>query len=274
MKSFSIVALSVFLGALLNIFLVNADTNTLTSVSGGKVRTSHVNQYFQAFAQTIVPRNSSGVAANNGGDLGTSSVSWKNAHITTGYWEAGDIKCHHTYNGLLTVGQGWMLMDGRIVNSTNYDAEHSSGDFATFIVSTLLDGKRLPNLNAKYITGAASTTQDGSVAITSVGNTSNVINLIHTHTQNSQRWYEPNAAATHELRDSTGATVLLSIPGITDAGHGIGTGRCSSFASGITNGGCISISAFEEHIDTANGLSASENIRPESIEFTCYMRII
>ena len=86
MKSFSIVFISVILGTLLNIVLVNADTNTLLSVTGGKVRTSHVNQYFQALSQDLVPRNSSGVSTDDGGNLGTSSVQWKSANIRTGYW--------------------------------------------------------------------------------------------------------------------------------------------------------------------------------------------
>ena len=56
--------------------LVLAGTGTLSSVSGGKVQTSHVNQYYSAFNEDLVPRNSSGVATDRGGDLGTSSYRW------------------------------------------------------------------------------------------------------------------------------------------------------------------------------------------------------
>lgn len=60
-----------------------AGTNTLTSVSSGKVQTSHVNQFYTALNQGLNPRNSSGVVTDLGGSLGQSSTRWDNAYIKT-----------------------------------------------------------------------------------------------------------------------------------------------------------------------------------------------
>lgn len=60
---------------------VFAGTSTLLSVSGGKVQTSHVNQYYSAMNQDIVPRNSSGVATDIGGNLGQSALRWGTGYI-------------------------------------------------------------------------------------------------------------------------------------------------------------------------------------------------
>lgn len=53
-----------------------AGTNSLTSVSGGKVLTSHINQYYTALNQDLLPRNSTGTVTAVGGNLGTSSYPW------------------------------------------------------------------------------------------------------------------------------------------------------------------------------------------------------
>jgi hypothetical protein len=57
-----------------------AGTGTLLNVSGGKVQTSHVNQYFTALNQDFVPRNSSGIATDLGGNLGQSTLRWSTAY--------------------------------------------------------------------------------------------------------------------------------------------------------------------------------------------------
>lgn len=268
MKSFYIVLVSILLGTLLNIALVNADTNTLLSVTGGKVRTSHVNQYFQAFSQNLIPRNSSGIPTNNGGDLGTSSVQWKLAHIRTGYWEAGDIKCHHTYNGLLPVGQGWMQMDGRIVNESNYNTEHSAGDWDTFIVSSLIDGRFLPAMTSRYIIGESVTTQDGTSPFTTNGNSNHEINLQHLHVVQAHQWYIDNGVLPDQSFDSSGNPVTITEDSTT-AKTGI-----AFDTNCLAGGGCIDNTLYVDNVNTDNSLSTTQNIQPESIQFICYMRII
>ena len=271
MKSFSIVFISVLLGALLNIILVNADTNTLLSVTGGKVRTSHVNQYFQALSQDLVPRNSSGVSTDDGGSLGTSSVQWKSANIRTGYWEAGDIKCHHTYNGLLPVGQGWMQMDGRIVNETNYNTEHSAGDWDTYIISSLIDGRFLPQFTNTFIIGVTTTTKDGTIAITPVGNIDNEINLQHTHPINAIQWFIDNPTVDQSFDSSGNVTTIVADTTTVKTGIAFQS-DCSLSSQG--NHGCIEGNFFTNNTDTQNALSTTQNIKPQSLELVCFMRII
>jgi hypothetical protein len=54
-------------------------TNTLIAVNQGDVISSDdPNQYRTALTGDVVPRNSAGVAVNEAGDLGTSSIRWKN----------------------------------------------------------------------------------------------------------------------------------------------------------------------------------------------------
>ena len=272
MKSFSIVCLSVFLGALLNIFLVNADSNPLLSVTGGKVRTSHVNQYFQALSQNLVPRNSSGIASNEGGSLGTSTFEWKNANIVTGYWQTGDIKCHHTFNGLLPVAQGWMLMDGRIINETNYNTEHAAGNWVTYIGSSPIDGRFLPDMTSKYIIGVATTTQDGTSAITSVGNTSHLINIAHDHTVARRQWYSRNGGGADQVFNVMGTAVNVPLQTTETTGGIAVTLDCST----LSNGGCLDLDSYavSGSLNTSFSLSSTQSIQPESKEFVCFMRII
>lgn len=276
---------SSFLGALMSTLISYGDTNSLLSVTGGVVRTSHVNQYFQAFSQNVVPRNSSGVATSNAGELGTSSIPWKKASITTGYWSAGDIKCKHTYNGLLPIGQGWMRMDGDIVNQANYDAEHGAGSWATYIGASSLDGKFLPNMDLSgsggYISARNTTTQDGSVAITSVGNTNHTVNLQHNHVVVGGRWYDFSAFDTGSgVRNiesgNVSGGILQFINGGANTGnaadrHGIIYGQCSGVAAPLT---CLAADAYVQSTTSNNSLSPTQSIKPQSIEFVCYMRII
>ena len=56
--------------------VARSGSNNLTSVAGGKVQTSHVNQYYTALNQVVVPRDSSGVPTDLAGSLGTSSIRW------------------------------------------------------------------------------------------------------------------------------------------------------------------------------------------------------
>jgi hypothetical protein len=67
----------IFFTLILVPLLAYAGSNSLTSVSGGKVQTTHVNQFYSAFNQNLVPRNSSGVATDIGGDLGQSNLRWE-----------------------------------------------------------------------------------------------------------------------------------------------------------------------------------------------------
>lgn len=58
-----------------------AGTNSLVSVTGGRVQTSDVNQYGTALKQDLVPRNSSGTVTDIAGSLGDSTHRWNYAYI-------------------------------------------------------------------------------------------------------------------------------------------------------------------------------------------------
>ncbi len=84
-------------------------TNSLSTQSDGTViNASDINQYKTALNEDLNPRNTSGVVTTNGGSLGSSSYEWLKAFIASGHWNAGDIKAHHSYNGTVGPGQGWM----------------------------------------------------------------------------------------------------------------------------------------------------------------------
>lgn len=249
-----------------------AGTNTLLSVPGGVVKTSHVNQYYTAFNQDLVPRNSLGVPTDEAGSVGTDSFVFKDAHIKSGYWSVGDIKCKHTFNGLIPTDQGWMIMDGSIINEANYDSQHSTGDWDNYIGASILDGKNLPDMVGKYITHANTTTQTGASAITAVGNANNTVNLQHAH-QNTNvqfQWYNSTGTVpTHTswLFGGAGQTFDSSVTG--GSVFGVRAGDCSGSNT------CIAFDAWTnpQVWNTDNSLSTTQSIRPESIEFVCYMRI-
>jgi len=277
-----IVLFSSFLGALMSTVVSYGDSNSLFSVAGGIVRTSHVNQYFQALSQNVVPRNSSGIPTSNAGTMGSSSLPWKHAHITTGYWSPGDIKCHHTYNGLLPMGQGWMRMDGDIINETNYDAEHGAGSWDLYVVSSLLDGRYLPALsvvgNGKYIQAASTTPQDGTAPFTDTGNPSNLVDISHTHSVQipALGWYDENGASPDTTFNSGGGSTALTT---NTNGNGIPYIACSAGNPCIGSGGGLFYTQgplINTGIPSLSPYTFLTQVptKPHSVEFVCYMRIV
>jgi len=220
----------------------------------------------------FVPRDSNGDAVTEEGSLGTSSIAWLRAHISSGYFTIGDIKAHHTYNATAPITQGWMLCDGTVINEANYNTEHSAGDWAKYIVSSALDGKNLPDLTGKYLVGAATTTQDGSSPLTFVGNASNQINIAHSHTVNSHnhQWYNDQDSTTNDQTfDVNGASIDL-----VNGGTKGGGGRSHIFFDGGTTA-FIGDSWTDNRVPGTNSqLSATQSIQPESLEVVYFMRII
>ena len=164
--------------------------NTLiTAVAGTKIPSTHNNGLVEALEADFVPRNSSSVATNEAGDLGTSYLAWKRAFIESGYLSIGMEMSMQTYNGLLPIPQGYMIQNGVLINSTTYDAQHSVGDWAKYIISSVLDGKYIPDKTGNvYSVGASATTQDGTSSFTFVGNASSTVDLKHNH-----QWSQPKA---------------------------------------------------------------------------------
>lgn len=224
-----------------------------TRANGTEVQDSWFDTILAALALNIVPRNSSNVATTIGASLGTLLLPWKRLHVRTGHWRAGDTKMHHSFNGLVAVGQGWMLMDGRIVNQTTYDAEHGAGSWTTYIGSSQFEGKYLPSQPGRYQVGATTDGQDGVTPFTAQGAPGNVGQIQHGH-----RWYKSNA--------------------ITDPDQNYdAAGAARAFAQGANklNLQSLSVSANGTTVDmyTDQQLSAI-SVQPESIETQMYMRII
>lgn len=63
--------------------VARAGTNTLSTVTAGKIQLEHVNKFKTALTDQLVPRNSSGVPTNNGGSLGTSTYRWNDTYTAT-----------------------------------------------------------------------------------------------------------------------------------------------------------------------------------------------
>lgn len=96
--------------------------------------------------------------------------------------EQGAIKLFHTYNSLLSVPRGFMICNGDVVNQTNYEDIHGAGTYSADQVSgSLLLSKHLPNFVGVFAVGASTTTQDGSTAITTTGNTNSEVDIAHSH---------------------------------------------------------------------------------------------
>lgn len=238
-------------------------TNTLQTLpEGTSITVDGINQYKKVLAGDIVPRNSDGTPEDIAGALGTDVIEWLGLAVASGFWAPGDLKPHHTYNGIATVNQGWYPCDGSVVNETNYNAIYGAGSWATYIVTSIFDGKYSPNLTDKYLVGAASTGQDGSGAITSVGNADHEISVEHTHTVNAHnhQW----------LIGTGGATRTLNTVGPYPAQSYNSSGALVDYESYPMSSKYTSNSSPV----TDARLATDQSIRPESIEVIYYMRLI
>jgi len=187
-----------------------AGTNTLISVSGGQVKPTHVNQFGTALKGNVLPRSASGIPTTKVSNLGSATKEWLELNVISGGFHAGDIKIHHTYNGTFQCGQGWMLMNGDQVTEAAYDTQHTAGDWDSYIVSSPLADKYLPNMASKYPIGSATTTQTGTKAITSVGNAGNVLDFSHSHTGaggHVHQWFHGITGASGQTYNSAGSAI-------------------------------------------------------------------
>ena len=203
---------------------------------------------------SIFPRNTGAVVQTAIGGIGSSTYRWLRAYIAAGYWSAGDVKIHHSFNGAKGPGQGWMLCDGRTVSEANYDAEHGAGSWATYVGTSPLDGKYLPDMNNRYPVGVAATPQTGAGAIVPSGNTGHSVSIgSHLH-----QYIDQNSGAPANTWDAAGASTPLS--GITS------TGPQGVLISQAQRQGA--------NLYTDQNPAASKTIQPESIQSQFYMRVV
>jgi hypothetical protein len=182
----------------------------------------------------------------------------------------GEIKEIHTFNGLIPIPSGWMIMNGDIVNETNYDAIHGAGAYVTDgVASSVLLSKNLPDMIGKYSVAVAATTQDGSGAITSVGNIANQSDISHTHAGASHNhlWNDYVASGSNTY-NSGGSLVAYNSIGQTQSN---GAGLFRAGGGDVTVGDAYTSNASGT---TSSGGSATQSIQPESIEVIKIMKVI
>jgi len=263
-------------------------TNNLTKRVGGTIIIDDPNQYATALEGDQVPRNTSGVPTANAGSQGTSALPYLKTHVSSGYWSAGDMKMHHSYNGAVGPGQGWMLCNGRTITEANYDAEFSAGDFATFIGSSPLLNKDLPDMDNKYPVGADATTQDGSAPLTFVGNATHQINIQHSHTINSHthivvahnhQWVDEAGATSNDSTWDINGNALILPQGADKTTGGRHVHNSSTDGDVQVLGDSWTeneapLTGTQSDSGTDNQLSTTQSVQPESLQVQYFMRII
>jgi len=212
----------------------------------------------QVLSGDLYPRRASDAApTNEGASLGSSTKRWRRANVASGDFSVGTIKWRLSYNGLLLPSEGWMQMDGRQVTEAEYDDEHGDGAWAEHIVASPLEGKYLPDMTNRYLVGAASVGQDGSVAITPVGNAGSTVNLSHSH-----KWILSKATnANDQSYNAAGTAIDVSSSSMKNA---------NKVVLFLTN------NQKYQSVDmyTDKQLGTAVDIRPVSLEVLYFMRII
>lgn len=239
--------------------------NTLNDQSDGtSITVDDVNQYKSAISGDFYPRNESGAIEDVSGSLGNDSFNWLEALIEVGYWDAGDIKAHHSYNGAAEIGQGWYPCDGSVINETNYDNIHGAGAWAKYIISSWFDSKSAPDMASKYLVGAADTANDGSAT---AGNTSSIVDFTHGHTLTGH---------THKWQDSFNGSTNSALF-VSNASPAKGTYNADGTTQGISSGTNLGSREYWTSLvypTTTTALTTPIEVRPVSVEVIYYIRII
>lgn len=169
--------------------------NLPTRANGSAIDETWFNRIKKILGGAVAPRNSSGTVEAAAGRLGSDTFRWRRAHVASGYLFPGAIKAKYKYDGVTIPAEaGWMLMDGRIVNEANYDAEHGAGAWDDHGMSASpIAGLYLPNSDDRFlrgITGETGSTQDGSSPILFSGNAD--IDIEHNHGSQPMTTTAPN----------------------------------------------------------------------------------
>lgn len=263
-------------------------TDTIPSRTNGQIiDATWFNVIQSVLGGNFVPRVSAGSATTEAGSLGDGTFNWLKAFIQSGYWTAGDIKIHHSYNGAAPPGHGWMLCDGRQITQANYEAEHGAGTWNTYVGSSPLANKYLPDFanagQGRYPMGASTTTADGSVAIPSAGNADHNVNLSHYHTvdPHGHKWYHGTGSQTTSdtTFDSNGNAINVPTSGTTK-NAGVGGFASAEYYAGDSNasldhnpGACDLYTDQVAQPNTTTSLGVNY-VAPDSIKVQYYMRII
>jgi hypothetical protein len=205
-------------------------------------------------------------------DAGVTTTKLANNSVTrakiavTDQIPAGSVQMFHTFNGAVAIPRGWMRMDGSVVNTTNYEAIHGAGTAATDgLSSSPLLAKNLPSMTNRYAVGSTTTTQDGSSAITAVGNSGNTVNLSHTHSMPFNFGFDNSGGL---FLFGSGITFNQSIVGPVPRNWQVtGTATTGSFNVRSHNGSTADAT-------TNTSLSSSQSIQPDSIQLIYIIKVI
>jgi hypothetical protein len=158
--------------------------NLISRVNGQVIDETWFARMKRAITGVFVPRDVTTLdASDEAGSLGSSTYRFNRAHITSGYLSVGMMKYKYVYTSISPVLEaGWMLCDGRVVSEANYNTEHGANTWASEVVSSPINGLRLPDFNNRYMRGVNGSTQSGASPITSVGNGS--LSISHAHGTN------------------------------------------------------------------------------------------
>lgn len=181
----------------------------------------------------------------------------------------GEVKEFHTFGGTLPIPSGYMIANGDVVNETNYDAIHGAGAYAADgVASSLLLNKNLPDMIGKYAVGAAATVQDGTSAITSVGNAGNQVNLNHTHSgpNHNHAWMVSQFIGNNTTYDAAGNSF--------DPGQYNFAGGGGSTSLDIGKSPATTYYTNNASGTTGDALSTTQSIQPESIEVIKIIKVI
>lgn len=204
------------------------------------IQFSWINIIRDVLTGVFVPRDLTGTPRANYSRIGTESYLWKNLHVQIAHLGLGDVFHFHDFAGNVTIPQGWMLCNGAIINEANYDSQHSTGDWDNYVVSSVLNGLYLPNMDLAYVKGKTGTLQAGSAPITTVGQ------------------------STRDFSHDHGSPKFTTTP--TPGPVNINTGGASEYYFGNPGHG---------HTFTIpSALSATQDMRPSSTAVKVIMRIV
>jgi hypothetical protein len=186
----------------------------------------------------------------------------------------GTVVSFHTFGGALSIPRGFMKMNGNVVNQANYDAIHGAGAYVTDgIAASALLTRNLPNAESRYLTGVATTTQDGTGVFSYAGNAGNQVSIAHTHTipAHNHQWYNYTNNADANAWDSTGSTETINT-GVLDVDDGAGL----VFSTGEDGERILGEDLYTNNqtLTTNSGGSTTQNIRPDSVEVIMLIKVI
>lgn len=182
--------------------------------------------------------------------------------------DVGDIKMHHSFNGVVPIARGWFPANGTQLTQASYDSLHGTGAYlADGVNHSPLLSKYMPNFTGRMPVGAASTTETGSTnADMRVGNANYTYNISHTHSVlgHIHRWYK-KFAGPDQSWDSSGNPQALTQN--TDTDYAIALNFATT---GLDNDRYTEANITQT---TTNALS-SVSIQPPSIEVIFYVRVV